>query len=411
MARNNKPSSYRPNIYYDYVLSHYKNIYHQAANTYFSKNTMDYDSKILKSHLEPNDYYKNQYIIAFHPDKIFVMLPHISHHELYEDENLSDYSRDHIVEWGLFFEFDLKTKVLRSNVENAKVLMVNKFFLIVSRTIKYFSKNKPSDSFLKSYEMTKDDVYLITALAYLRSFNENDLRDALEFSDIIYYFDDKYQFKPSGKYIDIYGHEFNERFLILDELRAMSSSIFRRIQTFENKRDKLYLGDFDISNVGTLSDQMESYLKNILLYDITSSGFYIDPTVFTAPYIFVFAKGRKFEFFHPFKTSLTRDKNKSFNKTVLLAPYLIPNYYTSFDQCVNEANTIKNTSILSLADKKSELEKNIFNGISIYRKFGEQLKEEKEMFQTRHLAFKEIINQTIDTFQSEIERLSKSNSG
>lgn len=411
MARNNKPSSYRPNIYYDYVLSHYKNIYHQAANTYFSKNTMDYDSKILKSHLEPNDYYKNQYIIAFHPDKIFVMLPHISHHELYEDENLSDYSRDHIVEWGLFFEFDLKTKVLRSNVENAKALMVNKFFLIVSRTIKYFSKNKPSDSFLKSYEMTKDDVYLITALAYLRSFNENDLRDALEFSDIIYYFDDKYQFKPSGKYIDIYGHEFNERFLILDELRAMSSSIFRRIQTFENKRDELYLGDFDISNVGTLSDQMESYLKNILLYDITSSGFYIDPTVFTAPYIFVFAKGRKFEFFHPFKTSLTRDKNKSFNKTVLLAPYLIPNYYTSFDQCVNEANTIKNTSILSLADKKSELEKNIFNGISIYRKFGEQLKEEKEMFQTRHLAFKEIINQTIDTFQSEIERLSKSNSG
>lgn len=411
MARNNKPSSYRPNIYYDYVLSHYKNIYQQAANTYFSKNTMDYDSKILKSHLEPNDYYKNQYIIAFHPDKIFVMLPHISHHELYEDENLSDYSRDHIVEWGLFFEFDLKTKVLRSNVENAKALMVNKFFLIVSRTIKYFSKNKPSDSFLKSYEMTKDDVYLITALAYLRSFNENDLRDALEFSDIIYYFDDKYQFKPSGKYIDIYGHEFNERFLILDELRAMSSSIFRRIQTFENKRDELYLGDFDISNVGTLSDQMESYLKNILLYDITSSGFYIDPTVFTAPYIFVFAKGRKFEFFHPFKTSLTRDKNKSFNKTVLLAPYLIPNYYTSFDQCVNEANTIKNSSILSLADKKSELEKNIFNGISIYRKFGEQLKEEKEMFQTRHLAFKEIINQTIDTFQSEIERLSKSNSG
>ena len=411
MARNNKPSSYRPNIYYDYVLSHYKNIYQQAANTYFSKNTMDYDSKILKSHLEPNDYYKNQYIIAFHPDKIFVMLPHISHHELYEDENLSDYSRDHIVEWGLFFEFDLKTKVLRSNVENAKALMVNKFFLIVSRTIKYFSKNKPSDSFLKSYEMTKDDVYLITTLAYLRSFNENDLRDALEFSDIIYYFDDKYQFKPSGKYIDIYGHEFNERFLILDELRAMSSSIFRRIQTFENKRDELYLGDFDISNVGTLSDQMESYLKNILLYDITSSGFYIDPTVFTAPYIFVFAKGRKFEFFHPFKTSLTRDKNKSFNKTVLLAPYLIPNYYTSFDQCVNEANTIKNSSILSLADKKSELEKNIFNGISIYRKFGEQLKEEKEMFQTRHLAFKEIINQTIDTFQSEIERLSKSNSG
>lgn len=411
MARNNKPSSYRPNIYYDYVLSHYKNIYHQAANTYFSKNTMDYDSKILKSHLEPNDYYKNQYIIAFHPDKIFVMLPHISHHELYEDENLSDYSRDHIVEWGLFFEFDLKTKVLRSNVENAKALMVNKFFLIVSRTIKYFSKNKPSDSFLKSYEMTKDDVYLITPLAYLRSFNENDLRDALEFSDIIYYFDDKYQFKPSGKYIDIYGHEFNERFLILDELRAMSSSIFRRIQAFENKRDKLYLGDFDISNVGTLSDQMESYLKNILLYDITSSSFYIDPTVFTAPYIFVFAKGRKFEFFHPFKTSLTRDKDKSFNKTVLWAPYLIPNYYTSFDQCVNEANTIKDTSILSLADKKSELEKNIFNGISIYRKFGEQLKEEKEMFQTRHLAFKEIINQTIDTFQSEIERLSKSNSG
>ena len=410
MARNNKPSSYRPNIYYDYVLSHYKNIYHQAANTYFSKNTIPYDSKILKSHLEPNDYYKYQYIVTFHPEKIFVLLPHISHHEFYEDETLSDYSRAHIDEWGLFFEFDLKTKVLRSNVENIKALSANKFFKIVSSTIKYFSKNTPSDNFLNEYELTKDDVNLMASLAYLRSLAEKDLREALEFSDIIYYFDDKYQFKPSGKYMDIYGHEFNERFLILDELRAMSSSIFIRSPAFEDERDKLYLGDLDISNVGTLSDQMESYLKNILLYDITSSGFYIDPTVFTAPYIFVFAKGRKFEFFHPFKTSLTRDKDKSFNKTVLLAPYLIPNYYTSFDQCVNEANTIKNTSILSLADKKSELEKNIFNGISIYRKFGEQLKEEKAMFQTRHLAFKEIINQTIDTFQSEIERLSKSNS-
>lgn len=409
MATNDKPSSYRPNIYYDYVLSHYKNAYHQAANTYFSKNEMVYDSKILKSSLEPNNYYKYQYIVSFHPDKIFVMLPHISHHELYEDETLSDYSRDHIDEWGLFFEFDLKTKVLRSNVENVKALRANKFFRIVSTTIKYFSKNKPSDSFLKDYDLTKDDVYLMTSLAHLRALNENDLRDALAFSDIIYYFDDKYQFKPSGKYIDIYGHEFNEHFLILGELSNMSPSIFRHIPAFENERDKLYLGDLDISNVGTLSDQMESYLKNILLYDITSSSFYIDPTVFTAPYIFVFVKGRKFEFFHPFKTRFTRDKEKSFHKTVLWAPYLLPNYYTSFYKCVNEANTIKNTSILSLADKKSKLEKNIFNGISIYRKFGEQLKEEKEMFQTRHLAFKEIINQTIDIFQAEIERLSKTN--
>ena len=403
-----KPKSHQPNIYYDYILSHYKNAYHQAVNTYFSKYTIPYDSKILKSHLEPNNYYKYQYIVAFHPDKIFVMLPHINHHELYDDETLSDYSRKHIDEWGLFFEFDLKTKVLRSNVENTKALRVNKFFLIVSRTIKYFSKNKPSDSFLKSYEMTKDDVYLMTSLAYLRSLNENDLRDALEFSDIIYYFDDKYQFKSSGKYLDIYGHEFNERFLILD--KSKFASIFRRIPAFENERDKLYLGDLDIANVGVLSDKMESYLKNILLYDITESSFYIEPTIFTAPYIFVFTKGRKFEFFHPFKTRLTRDKDKSFNKIVLWAPYLMPNYYTSFYQCVNEANTIKNTSILSLADKKFKLEKNIFNGIAIYRKFGEQLKEEKEMFQTRHLAFKEIINQTIDIFQAEIDRLSKPNS-
>lgn len=408
MATNAKPTSHRPNAYYDYVLSHYKNIYHQSVNTYFSKNTISYDSKILKSHLEPKNYYKYQYIVAFHPEKIFVLLPHISHHELYEDETISDYSRDHIDDLGLFFEFDLKTKVLRSNVENIKALSANKFFKIVSSTIKYFSKNAPSDRFLNEYALTKDDVNLMTSLAYLRSLSENDLRDALAFSDIIYYFDYKYQFKPSGHYIDIYGHELNEHFVVSNE--SPFSKLFRHsCLGAENERNKLNLGNFYLDNVGVLSDKMKSHLENIL-YDITSSGFYLEPTVFTAPYIFVFAKGRKFEFFHPFKTRFTRDKEKSFNKIVLEAPYLIPNYYTSFEKCATEANAIKNTSILSLADKKYKLETSISDGLSIYRKFGEQLKEEKAMFQTRHLAFKEIINQTIDTFQSEIERLSKSNS-
>ena len=407
MATNAKPTSHRPNAYYDYVLSHYKNIYHQSVNTYFSKNTISYDSKILKSHLEPKNYYKYQYIVAFHPEKIFVLLPHISHHELYEDETISDYSRDHIDDLGLFFEFDLKTKVLRSNVENIKALSANKFFKIVSSTIKYFSKNAPSDRFLNEYALTKDDVNLMTSLAYLRSLSENDLRDSLTFSDIIYYFDYKYQFKPSGHYIDIYGHELNKHFVVSNE--SPFSKLFHHSLGAENERNKLNLGNFYLDNVGVLSDKMKSHLENIL-YDITSSGFYLEPTVFTAPYIFVFAKGRKFEFFHPFKTRFTRDKEKSFNKIVLEAPYLIPNYYTSFEKCATEANAIKNTSILSLADKKYKLETSISDGLSIYRKFGEQLKEEKTMFQTRHIAFKEIINQTIDIFQAEIDRLSKSNS-
>lgn len=127
------------------------------------------------------------------------------------------------------------------------------------------------------------------------------------------------------------------------------------------------------------------------------------------PYIFVFVKGRKFEFLHPFKTSLTRDDN-SFSRTVLYAPYLIPDYYTSFEESAIEANAIEKTSILNLIKEKENLDKSITKGLSIYRKFGEQLKEENEMFKTRHLAFKEIINQTIDIFQAEIDRLSATTS-
>lgn len=399
----NKPKSHQPNIYYDYVLSHYKNTYHQAVNTYFSKYTMPYDSKILKSSLEPNNYYKYQYIVAFHPEKIFIMLPHISHHELYEDDSISEYTRNHLDDWGMFFEFDLKSKVLRTNLENKKALRANKFFSIVSRTIKYFYKHKPSASFLKDYNLANDDVSLMTELAYLQKLNDDELKNALSFSDIIYRFDAKYDFKSSGKYIDIYGHALNKHHLITDDPKY--SKLFGTISAFENERDKLYLGGPLIENVGRLSDKMASYLNYELLSNITASGFYTEPSIFTAPYMFIFVKGRKFEFLHPFKTSFTRDDN-SFSRTVLYAPYLVPDYYTSFEESVIEANAIEKTSILNLINEKEDLDKSIAKGLSIYRKFGEQLKEENEMFKTRHLAFKEIINQTIDIFQAEIDRLS-----
>ena len=401
----NKPKSHQPNIYYDYVLSHYKNAYHQAVNTYFSKYTIPYDSKILKSALDPNNYYKYQYIVAFHPEKIFIMIPHISHYELYENSSISEYTQNHLDDWGMFFEFDLKSKVLRINLENKNVLKANQFFNIVSKTIKYFYKNKPSASFLKDYELTQDDVSLMTELAYLQRLDDDELKNALSFSDVIYHFDAKYDFKPSGKYVDIYGHSFNMHHLITDDIRY--SKRFRTNQAFENECEKLYLGTLPIDNVGRLSDEMVNYSKYELLSDITTSGFYMDPSVFTAPYIFIFVKGRKFEFLHPFKTGFTRDDN-SFSKTILYAPYLTPNYYTSFEESVIEANAIEKTSILNLIDKKENLDKSIAKGLSIYSKFGEQLKEENEMFKTRHLAFKEIINQTIDIFQSEIDRLSTS---
>ena len=396
-----KPKSHQPNIYYDYILSHYKNAYHQAVNTSFSKYTMSYDSEILKSSLKHNNYYKYQYIVAFHPEKIFIMRPHIHHHELYEDKNISDDTRNRLDNWGMFFEFDLKSKVLRTNLENEKALRANKFFNIVSRTIQYFYKNKPSANFLKEYGLTTDDVSLMTELAYLKGLDDDNLKDALSFSDIIYHFDMNYNFKSSGKYIDIYGHKSTKHFLITDKF----SSLFITIPAFENERDKLYLGTLPIDNVGVLSDKMMVYLDRELLNNITSSGHYTEMTVFTAPYLFVFVKGRKFEFLHPFKTSLTRD-DSSFSSIALEAPYLIPDYYISFEKCALEANTIEKTSILNLIDEKEDLGKSIFKGLSIYRKFSEQLKEENEMFKTRHLAFKEIINQTIDIFQAEIDRLS-----
>lgn len=395
-----KPKSHQPNIYYDYVLSHYKNAYHQAVNTYFSKYTIPYDSKILKSALEPKNYYKYQYIVAFHPEKIFIMLPHISHHELYEDDSISDDTRNRLDDWGMFFEFDLKSKVLKTNLENEKALRVNKFFNIVSRTIQCFYKNKPSANFLKDYGLTTDDVSLMTELAYLKRLDDDKLREALSFSDIIYHFDAKYDFKSSGKYIDIYGHKFIKHFLITDKF----SNSFATIPAFENERDKLYLS-IPVNNVGVLSDEMMVYLDRELLNNIASSGHYTETTVFTSPYLFVFVKGRKFEFLHPFKTRLTRD-DSSFSSIVIEAPYLIPNYYTSFEKCALEADAIEKTSILNLIDEKEDLGKSISKGLSIYRKFGEQLKEENEMFKTRHLAFKEIINQTIDIFQAEIDRLS-----
>ena len=391
----NKPKSHQPNIYYDYVLSHYKNTYHQAVNTYFSKYTMPYDSKILKSALEPNNYYKYQYIVTFHPEKIFIMLPHISHPKLYEDDSINEHTRTHLDDWGMFFEFDLKSKVLRTNLENKKALIANKFFNIVSRTIKYFYKNKPSASFLKDYALTQDDVCLMTELSYLQKLNDDELKDTLAFSDIIYHFDAKYDFKSSGKYIDIYGHRY--------------SRSFGAIPAFENERDKLYLGGSLINNVGRLSDKIIGYLNYELLRNIKISGFYTEPSIFTAPYIFIFVKGRKFEFLHPFKTKFTRD-DSSFSSIVMEAPYLIPNYYTSFEESIIEANAIEKTSILNLINEKENLDKSIAKGLSIYRKFGEQLKEENEMFKTRHLAFKEIINQTIDIFQAEIDRLSATTS-
>ena len=206
-----KPKLHQPNIYYDYVLSHYKNAYHQAVNTYFSKYTMSYDSEILKSSLEHNNYYKYQYIVAFHPEKIFIMRPHIHHHELYEDNNISDDTRNRLDNWGMFFEFDLKSKVLRTNLENEKALRANKFFNIISRTIQYFYKNKPSANFLKEYGLTTDDVSLMTELAYLKGLDDDKLKEALSFSDIIYHFDANYEFKSSGKYIDIYGHKFTKQ--------------------------------------------------------------------------------------------------------------------------------------------------------------------------------------------------------
>ena len=407
MTVMSKPKSREPNIYYDYVLSHYKNTYHQAVNTYFSKYTMSYDSKILKSALEPNNYYKYQYIVAFHPEKIFVMLPHISHHELYEDDSISEHTKNHLDDWGMFFEFDLKSKILKTNLENKNALRANKFFNIVSRTIKYFYKNKPSASFLKDYELTTDDVSLMVELAYLQKLNDDELKDTLSFSDIIYHFDAKYDFKSSGKYIDIYGHALNTHHLITDD--AKYSKSFGAISAFENERDKLYLGALPIENVGRLSDKIAGYLNYELLRSIKISGFYTEPSIFTAPYIFVFVKGRKFEFLHPFKTKFTRDDN-SFSRTLLYAPYLTPDYYTSFEESVIEANAIEKTSILNLINEKENLDKSITKGLAIYRKFGEQLKEENEMFKTRHLAFKEIINQTIDIFQAEIDRLSATTS-
>lgn len=407
MSVISKPKSHQPNIYYDYVLSHYKNTYHQAVNTYFSKYTMPYDSKILKSALEPNNYYKYQYIVTFHPEKIFIMLPHISHPKLYEDDSINEHTRTHLDDWGMFFEFDLKSKVLRTNLENKKALIANKFFNIVSRTIKYFYKNKPSASFLKDYALTQDDVCLMTELSYLQKLNDDELKDTLAFSDIIYHFDAKYDFKSSGKYIDIYGHTLNEHHLITDDARYSRS--FGAIPAFENERDKLYLGGSLINNVGRLSDKIIGYLNYELLRNIKISGFYTEPSIFTAPYIFIFVKGRKFEFLHPFKTKFTR-YDSSFSSIVMEAPYLIPNYYTSFEESIIEANAIEKTSILNLINEKENLDKSIAKGLSIYRKFGEQLKEENEMFKTRHLAFKEIINQTIDIFQAEIDRPSATTS-
>ena len=396
-----KPKSHQPNIYYDYILSHYKDAYHQAVNTYFSKYTMSYDSEILKSSLEHNNYYKYQYIAAFHPEKIFIMRPHIHHHELYEDNNISDDTRNRLDNWGMFFEFDLKSKVLRTNLENEKALRANKFFNIVSRTIQYFYKNKPSANFLKEYGLTTDDVSLMTELAYLKGLDDDKLKESLSFSDIIYHFDANYEFKSSGKYIDIYGHKFTKHFLITDKF----SSLFITIPAFENERDKLYLGTLPIDNVSVLSDKMIGYLERELTNNIYSSSHYTETTVFTAPYLFVFVKGRKFEFFHPFKTSLTRD-DSSFSSIAIEAPYLIPDYYTSFEKCALKSDAIEKTSILNLIDEKEDLGKSISKGLSIYRKFGEQLKEENEMFKTRHLACKEILNQTIDIFQAEIDRLS-----
>lgn len=307
----------------------------------------------------------------------------------------------------LFFEFDLKSKVLRTNLENEKALRANKFFNIVSRTIQYFYKNKPSASFLKDYALTQEDVCLMTELSYLQKLNDDELKDTLAFSDIIYHFDAKYDFKSSGKYIDIYGHTLNEHHLITDDARYSRS--FGAIPAFENERDKLYLGGSLINNVGRLSDKIIGYLNYELLRNIKISGFYTEPSIFTAPYIFIFVKGRKFEFLHPFKTKFTRD-DSSFSSIVMEAPYLIPNYYTSFEESIIEANAIEKTSILNLINEKENLDKSIAKGLSIYRKFGEQLKEENEMFKTRHLAFKEIINQTIDIFQAEIDRLSATTS-
>ena len=65
-----------------------------------------------------------------------------------------------------------------------------------------------------------------------------------------------------------------------------------------------------------------------------------ETTVFTAPYLFVFVKGRKFEFLHPFKTSLTRD-DSSFSSIALEAPYLIPDYYTRMKNALLRPTPLK----------------------------------------------------------------------
>ena len=156
-----------------------------------------------------------------------------------------------------------------TNLENKKALRANKFFNLVSGTIKYFYKNKPSANFLKDYGLTTNDVSLMTELAYLQKLDDK-LKEALSFSDIIYHFDASYDFKSSGKYIDIYGHKYTKHFLITDKF----SNSFITIPAFENERDKLYLGTLPIDNVGVLSDKMMVYLDRELLNNITSSGHY-----------------------------------------------------------------------------------------------------------------------------------------